>query len=190
MKIATTFTALLLLSIGTLSAQTTAPKGFKTGSVMLADSSVLQGFVKDNIKSNATVSFQAGTSSKKTTYAGADILSVTIEGDTYACIKGDFFKVICQGELCFLQKASDATGKMSYAGNEVVFSAGTEGKPGDFFLYSAAGKELVLVSKKNFDEVVTNSFHGYTAAIDKAKSANGDLAQVKDAVIIYNNRNK
>jgi hypothetical protein len=189
MKIVTTLTAFLLLGISSLQAQSEAPKGFKNGSVMLADSIVLQGFVKDNIRSNATVSFQGATNTKKVIYAGSDILSVTIEGETYACIKGDFFKVICQGELCFLQKASDATGKMSYAGNEAIFSAGTEGKPGDFFLYSAVGKELVLVSKKNFDEVV-DSFNGYNAAVEKAKAVNGDYSQLKEAVMTYNSRTK
>ena len=90
----------------------------------------------------------------------------------------------------FLQKASDASGKPSYNGSTAVFSNGTEGQPGDYFMYTNRDKKLELVSKKNFDEVVTKTFAGSTAAIDKAKTANGDVAQLKDAVDIYNNRNR
>ena len=104
--------------------------------------------------------------------------------------KGDFFEVLSEGELNFLQKASDASGKPTYNGNEAIFSSGTEGKPNDYFIYTTSSKQLRLVSKKNVDEIIAASFTGYTAAIDKAKTANGDLSQLKDAVEIYNNRNR
>jgi hypothetical protein len=89
--------------------------------------------------------------------------------------------------LNFLQKSSDVSGKISYNGNEAIISNGTEGKPNDYFIYDTRNKELKLVSKKNFDEVVSKSFAGNTAAIDKAKTANGDVTQLKAAVDLYNN---
>ena len=77
-----------------------------------------------------------------------------------------------------------------YSGNEAFVSTGTEGKPDDYFIYTNSTKELKLVSKKNFDEVVAKTFAGNVAAIDKAKTANGDVAQLKEAVDVYNARNK
>jgi hypothetical protein len=98
--------------------------------------------------------------------------------------------VICKGELCFLQKQSDASGKVSYNGPNAVFSNGTEGRPGDYFFYTAATKTLQLVSKKNLSEVTAASFNGNAAALDKAKAAADNIEVLKEAVNIYNNSNK
>lgn len=171
-------------------AQTDVPKGFKKGSILLFDSTMLSGYVKDNMSGDASLWFVATPGDKKKSYSGSDILSADIEGSPYICINGDFFKVICKGELTFLQKASDASGKVSYNGANAVFSNGTDGRPGDYFIYAGASKALKLVSKKNMNEVISSSFNGYTAAIDKAKTVNGDIAQLKEAVTLYNNRNK
>ncbi|MBL7747251.1 MAG: hypothetical protein JNM19_07500 [Chitinophagaceae bacterium] len=170
-------------------AQTEVPKGFKKGTITLADSSLLTGFIKESISHNSSLQFIGTAGGKKKQYNGSDIIAAEIEGINYRCINGDFFKVICQGELFFLQKESDASGKISYNGNEAVFSNGTDGKPGDYFIYAVAAKNLQLVSKKNFDEVVSASFGEYPAAMDKARAASGDIAELKDAVVIYNNRN-
>ncbi len=172
-----------------LNAQTEIPKGFKKGAVMLADNNILSGFVKDNIRSNASVTLISETGERKKIYYGSDILSAEIEGVKFICISSDFFRIICDGELFFLQKASDATGKVSYTGTDAIVNNGTEGRPGDYFIYESQSKNLKLISKKNFEEAVAASFKGYTAAIDKAKSASGDIAQLKEAVIVYNNRN-
>ncbi len=180
--------AALMLVIVNANAQTEAPKGFKKGSVILADGSTQSGFIKDNMRGNASVSFTANNNKKN--YSGAELNGLEIEGAKFLCIKGDFFKVISEGELNFLQKASDASGKPSYNGSEAVFSSGTEGKINDYFIYNNNTKDLKWISKKNINEVAETSFAGNTAAVDKAKSVNGDLAQLKDAVDIYNNRNK
>ena len=190
MKILKFFPVLLLSSIFLqANAQTEIPKGFKKGTIVLADNTSQSGYIKDNIRSNASVTLVNETGGDKKSYNGADLNSAEIDGTKFLCISGDFFKVISQGELCFLQKSSDASGKVSYNGNEAIFSNGTEGKPNDYFIYNGKNKELKLVSKKNFDEVVAKTFAGNTAAIDKAKTANGDVAQLKDAVDVYNNRN-
>ena len=170
-------------------AQTAAPKGFKNGTVVLADGKQLSGFIKDNMRSNAAVVFVSETGTDKKTYNGTEIISTTIEGTKFICLSGDFFKVLCEGELCFLQKASDASGKPSYNGNEAVFANGTDGKPNDYFIYNNKDKQLKLISKKNVDQVTASCFAGHTAAIEKAKGANGDLSQIKDAVEMYNSGN-
>ncbi len=180
--------AILIITFSHTQAQTESPKGFKKGTIMLSDGSQLSGNIKDNIRSNASLAFTTEEGKKKN-YSGSELISAEIEGTKYLCIRGDFFHIISNGELSFLQKSSDASGKPSYNGNEAVFSNGTEGKPGDYFIYAGRNKQLKLVSKKNFDEVIAASFAGNTAAIDKAKAANGDLSLLKDAVEIYNSGN-
>jgi hypothetical protein len=167
-------------------AQTEAPKGFSTGKIVLPDNTVVTGFIKDNIRKDASVVLATGGKEKK--YNGADIASAVIGETNYTCMKGDFFKVVCNGELTFLQKASDASSKPTQIGNEVFFLSGTEGKPGDYFIYENKSQQLQLVSKKNLNDVVTNSFGGYAPAIEKAKAAQTDIAQLKSAVESYNSR--
>ena len=163
-----------------------APKGFGKGKVTLADNTVVTGFIKDNIRKDASVTILLNGKEKK--YQGADIASAEIDATTYNCIKGDFFKVVCNGELTFLQKASDASSKPTTIGSEVFFISGTEGKPGDYFIYENKTQQLKLVSKKNLNDVVTNSFGGYAPAIEKAKAAQTDIAQLKGAVESFNSR--
>lgn len=163
-----------------------APKGFTKGAVTLADNSIVSGFIKDNIRKDASVTILANGKEKK--YQGADITAAEIDATAYTCIKGDFFKVVCKGELTFLQKASDASNKPTTIGNEVFFLSGTEGKPGDYFIYDNKSQQLKLVSKKTLNEVVANSFNNYTPAIEKAKAAQADLALLKEAVELYNGR--
>ena len=170
-------------------AQTEAPKGFKKGTITLTDGKQLSGFVKDNMRSNASVVFISETGTDKKTYHGSDVNSTTIEGTKFICVSGDFFKVLCEGELNFLQKQSDASGKLTYNGNEAVISNGTDGKLNDYFIYNNKDRQLKLVSKKNVDDVTASCFAGHTAAIEKAKSVNGDLSQIKEAVEIYNSGN-
>jgi hypothetical protein len=168
-------------------AQTDAPKGFSKGKVVLADNTVVTGYIKDNIRKDASVVLLTDGKEKK--YNGSDIASAEIDGIGYSCIKGDFFKIVTKGELTFLQKASNASSKPTYIGNEAFFVSGTEGKPGDYFIYENKNNLLKLVSKKNLNEVVASSFGGYEPAIEKAKAAQADIAQLKGAVESFNTRN-
>lgn len=176
------------LALLTAGAQTEAPKGFKAASLVLTDSSTVTGFIKDNIKASASVVFQPAEGAKRKTYSGSDLLAVKTSEANFTCIKGDFFKMICEGDLCFLQKSSDASGKPNYNGTEAVFNSGTEGKPGDYFIYDRRTQHLQLLSKKNKDEVTKTSFAGVPAALEKAGAVKDDLAQLRDAVELYNKR--
>jgi hypothetical protein len=181
--LAATVLSLVVLQVN---AQSETPKGFQKGTLTLADNSQLSGLVKDNIRKDASVAFVQQTGEKKKNYSGSELAGVEIDGTKFICISGDFFKILCQGELCFLQKSSDASGKPTYNGNEAIFSSGTEGKINDYFIYNGKDKQLKLVSKKNVEEIAATSFAGNTAAIDKAKTVNGDLSQLKEAVEVYN----
>jgi len=168
-------------------AQTETPKGFSKGNIVLPDNTIVSGYIKDNIRKDASVILLVDGKEKK--YNGSDIAAAEIDGTGYSCIKGDFFKIVCKGELTFLQKASNASSKPTYIGNEVLFLSGTEGKPGDYFIYENKNSLLKLVSKKNLNDVVASSFGGYAPAIEKAKAAQVDIAQLKGAVESYNTRN-
>lgn len=178
----------LFLSIFSLAshAQTEIPKGFKKGNITLTNGSLLSGSIKENIRGNSSIIFITEAGGKKKSYEGTELLSAEIGGAKFLCLKGDFFRVISEGDLSFLQKSGDASGKPSYNGNEAVFSNGTEGKPGDYYIYDKRNKQLKLVSRKNFTEVTAAAFAGNAEAMDKAKTANNDLVQLKEAVEIYN----
>lgn len=178
----------LVLSVTLLqaSAQTDAPKGFNKGSLVLADNSTVTGYIKDNSRRDAAVIlFKDG---KETTYKGSDLVSMETTAGNFICIKGDFFKVATSGELSFLQKTSDASSQATFNGTEAMFINGTEGNPGDYFIYNNSSRQLKLVSKKNLNEVIAKSFDGYTPAVEKAKTAQSDIALLKEAVEIYNGR--
>ncbi len=190
MKILNTLAlTVLCLVILEANAQPDIPKGFSNGTITFPDGTRQSGLVKDYIRKDASVTFVT-TGHKKINYDGADLLAAEIDGTKYLCIQGDFFKVLCEGELSFLQKSSDASGKISYNGTEAIFSSGTDGKRDDYFIYNSNDKQLKLVSKKNVGDIAATSFADCTAAMNKAKTINGDLSQFRGAVEEYNNRNR
>ncbi|MFN8305399.1 MAG: hypothetical protein U0T79_01375 [Ferruginibacter sp.] len=179
------FSAILAFTLLPAMAQREIPAGFVNGSVTLADGSVESGQIKDNLKKSASVVFLDAKGNKKT-YTASQINAVNIGDTRYTCISGDFFKLLSSGnKMLFLQKASNASGSLSYNGAEAVVSAGTSGKIGDYFVY--AGNQLKLVNKKNLDEFIASDLAACAPAVEKAKSLNGDIARLQEAVDIFNN---
>ncbi|MFN8253712.1 MAG: hypothetical protein U0V75_17705 [Ferruginibacter sp.] len=164
-----------------------APEGFVKGSVTLGNGSIVSGYVKESIKKNAAISF-ADEKGTKLQYDGSQINAATVDTVNYLCIKGDFFKTICTGKICFLQKASDASNKASFNGTEAVFTSGTAGKIGDYFAYS--NNQLTLLTKKTVNKFISEQLVSCNAAAEKAKAVNGDIPALADAVAIYNNSSK
>lgn len=183
------FALLLSFSLANVKAQSDN-SDYTKGSVTLANGMVVSGLVKNNIRKNASVILVSDAGKAKSEYDGNSILSAEVNGSKYLCIGGDFFQVVTEGELSFLQKSSDVSGKVVYNGLENMVLPGTEGKPGDYFILNSSTRELSKVSKKNVNVTAASLFAGCAAAIEKAKAVNGDIAQVKDAVDIYNRRNK
>src|SRR5688500_16549957 len=101
-----TLTALIFASLVSIG-QPEAPKGFTKGTILLTDSSVVAGYIKEKIRANASLTLLDGENKKKT-YDGSSLLSATIGEEKYFCIKGDFFRIIEDGSIKFLQKSSDA----------------------------------------------------------------------------------
>lgn len=185
MKFQHSFFAVFLCINGlAVTAQTTAPAGFKKATVVFSNGNTMQGFAKDNIKKASTVMFMDSAGAKKE-YDGNTIQYITIDSVSFICIKGDFFKVLRSGKIDFLQKAGNAAANPVYNGGEALFINGTEGRIGDYFVYS--NNELQLLNKKNVEVFINTALAGCAEAIQKAKASNGDIAQIAEAVAMFNN---
>lgn len=161
--------SLLSLFISQANAQS-VPDGFSKGTIVLADGSSHTGFIKDNMKKSATITFTSAAEKKKS-YDGSSLTSVEIEGVKYICIGGDFFKVICSGEMSLLQKNSDASGKLVFNGSETVAASGTAGKPGNYFAYHNSDKSLSLIESKNADSEIAKNFPDCKVTLATAAAA-------------------
>ena len=177
------FAAVLLFSFTAVKAQTEVPAGFSKGTITLADGKIVSGYVKDNIKKSASVVYVDNAGAKKT-YSGSQVNGVTIDAASYICISGDFFKTLSAGKMNFLQKASNASGSVSYNGTEAIFNNGTDGKIGDYFVY--VDNKLKLLNKKSLESFINTDLAVCAPAVEKAKAINGDIAKLQEAVDIYN----
>ena len=161
------------------------PEGYVKASVIMADQTILQGFLQDNLKKKASVTFINEKGERKKVFYGTDVNGIIIDSVEYTAIKGDFFRILCRGKMSFLQKASHAAGKMIYNGSEAFAIPGTNGKIGDYFLYK--DNQLTLINKNSLEGLVATQFSGSDAATEKAKAINGNIPALADAVVLYNN---
>jgi hypothetical protein len=166
-------------------AQTSIPNGFVKASLKLNNGNSLIGYAKDNIKKSASIIFFNDVTNKKITYDGNEINSIRINDEDFICNGGDFFNVISSGKINFIQKKSNAADKVSYNGTEPIFSSGTEGKIGDYFVL--INNKLKWINKKSLVVFIETDLAGNTAAIEKAKAIDGDFLKLKEAINIYNN---
>ncbi len=179
------FTLLTVFSFTAVNAQSNIPSEFLKGSITLADGSSVSGYIKDNIKRSASVVYIDNAGTNKKTYEGSQINAATIGTTDFICVNGDFFKTLSVGKMNFLQKASNASNKVSYNGTEAVFNNGTDGKVGDYFVYTA-DKKLKLLNKKSLESFINTDLTGCAPAVEKAKTINGDIAKLQEAIDIYN----
>ena len=164
------FCSLLVISLITLQLQaqnalpgpqvsTAAPnKHFHPGLVLLPDSTILTGYIRDYIRANASIVYLDPHSGRKRTLTGAQIISVDIDTTRFLCLRGDFFRVVAVSKLLFLQKSSDASGKPAYNGSQPILINGTEGRVNDYFLYDPSEHKLQLVNNKTMNNVIPTAF--------------------------------
>jgi hypothetical protein len=180
------FSAIILLAfMVSLQAQNTIPVGFVKADLVLDNGNSLSGYVKENIKKASAVVFVDEAGNNKKQYEGSDIKTISIDTLHFICIRGDFFKVLCAGKLNYLQKASNSSAKPTYNGTEAIFANGTEGKIGDYFIYS--DQQLKLLSRNNMDSFISKDLAGCSEAMQQAKASNGNLAKISVAVATFNN---
>lgn len=177
--------AILIFASQVATGQSEIPKGFTKGSIQLTDSTIVSGYIKEKIRGNASLTLLDGGNQKKT-YDGSSLLSATIGDEKFFCIKGDFFRIIEDGGIKFLQKASDASYKPTYNGNQAVFASGTEGSPGDYFLYISSTRQLKHISRKTMTSIVAESLGTCEQAMNKVKAINDEISRLNEAVQVYN----
>ncbi|MDZ4795220.1 MAG: hypothetical protein SGI83_13145 [Bacteroidota bacterium] len=185
------FSSLLLSSLAFLTSTTQSfaqvPAGFKTGYVITAEGNRLEGYIKESFKSKASFVFQS-TDGKKTSYVGNDIKEAGINGVVYISYLSDFFKVISSGnKVSLYQKVSDASGKVIYNGAEVVgINPGTEGAINDHFIKTTGADNMMLVNKKNFEQVVTAHCADCPNLVESVKTDKVNYEEIEKAVQLYN----
>jgi hypothetical protein len=177
---------LLMLCFGRVQAQ--APEGTVPGSIKTVNGTIQNGYIKENIRKKGNIAFYENAGTKKKVYDATELESCSIDTVQYKCISGDFFRIICTGKMDFLQKASNASGKLSYNGTEPIISSGTPGKAGDYFIYT--GQQLVQVEKNSIPGIVSKQLSNCAAAVEKAKSIGNDIAAFSSVVTIYNEYTK
>jgi hypothetical protein len=184
----TIIAAAISISCISLQAQNNLPKGFSKGSITLPGNTVINGYVKDNLRSKGSLEMMAAESQQRKNYNASELLGAQIDSSRFICIKGDFFRIISAGELYFLQKASNGSNEPVYNGTEAIFVKGNDGQVNDYFFYDSASQQLKLLTKKNRNEMIAGTFTNCAAAIAKASQTGTDLAQLQQAVDIYNQR--
>jgi hypothetical protein len=130
-----------------LQAQDKIPAGFKKGTLVMQDSTVVSGYIREFIRNNASLVFLAGPKGKRQCLDGTQIRTLQIDSTRYRCIKGDFFRVLSEGKLCFLRKAGSAADKPVYNGTEPLLINGTEGRLGDYYVYNTSNQSLRLITR-------------------------------------------
>jgi hypothetical protein len=185
MKMKQGLTTVFLIAFAAIAhAQNTIPAGYLKATIVLDNGNGFSGYVKDIIKKASAVIFVDEAGNNKKQYEGSEIKTISIDTLHFICIRGDFFKVLCAGKLNYLQKASNSSEKPSYNGTEAIFANGTEGKMGDYFIYS--DQQLKLLNRKNMDAFISRDLAGCNAAIQQAKASNGDVAKLGGAVNTFN----
>ncbi len=176
-------TIVLLLSALNAAAQTTLPKGFEPGSIVLPDKTLLTGSVKNIMQSAAAVVF-IGTDGKKKTYTASDINAVMLGSTQFVSYGGDFFKVIKSGKILLLEKASQVAGKTVYNGSDAYVLPGTEGNIGDNFLQKPR-QTPVWLNKRNWISILTAAADNCSAAT-QIQQWSDDFAKLPEAVDLLN----
>ncbi len=160
-----------------------APAGFKTGYIITHDNNRQEGYIKENFGSKSTLQFQAA-GGKKITYSAADIKETGIESNVYISQLGDFFKVVSTGTKASLfQKVSSSKGQVIYNGSEAVgVSAGTEGSINDFFLKTGKDNTLRLLTRKNFQQVLTTYCIDCPVFVENIKTNKQEFTEIEKVI--------
>ena len=182
---------LLLVVAGAInaSAQTnSAPEGYVNGYFITNSNDKSEGFIKESFKKGSIQFITTGGSKKS--YTPAEINEFTIGTTVYIAYMNDFYKLVAGGNKgSLLQKVTNNSGKIIYNGSEGYEAPTTEGKPGDYYLRIKATNQFDLVTKDNFEKVLTTSCADCTALVANIQGKQLDYNSIEKAVEQYNNCN-
>jgi hypothetical protein len=178
---------LVILGLGFNALKAQAPAGYENGSLVLANNTKLEGFVKESLGSKGTVSFVSTAGTKKT-YSVSELNGLSVKTDLYIVYSNDFYKSIVKGPKANLyQKQSNNSGKLLYNGADAFTATTTPGNIGDLYLQLNNSDDLVLVNVKNFESVISKEFASCNSVISDIKSKQLDYTQLSKAVDKFNN---
>ncbi len=178
---------LVILGLGFNTLMAQAPAGYENGSIVLANNTKLDGYVKESLGSKGTVSFVSATGSKKT-YSVSELNGLSIKTDLYISYSNDFYKTLVKGSKVNLyQKQSNNSGKLLYNGTDAFTATTTPGNIGDLYLLLNSGDDLILVNAKNFESVISKEFASCNSVISDIKSKQLDFTQLSKVVDKFNN---
>lgn len=164
-----------------------APAGYENGSVILANNTKLEGFVKESLSSKGTISFILNSGAKKT-YSVSELNGFSFKTETYIVYSNDFYKTVVGGSKASLyQKQSNNSGKLLYNGSDAFTATTTDGNIGDLYVKLNNSDDLLLVNGKNFETVLSKEFASCNSIIADIKSKQLDYAQLTKVVEKFNN---
>lgn len=166
----------------------TVPKGFQPGHIILADSSRLEGYIRNIIRHWASIQILQHDG-RKTSWTASQLREAVIRDRHYVVIEGEWYRVLEAGmKLNLLQKASAAADGIQFNGAEPVGGTAGRGVYLDQFLQHAAHPEspLIWITAANLDTMV----HNLMAACDGLKeSIAGKKVSLKDLRDLVRNYN-
>jgi hypothetical protein len=178
---------LVILGLTFNIAMAQAPAGFESGSIVLANNTKLEGYVKEALASKGSISFVSASGSKKT-YSVSELNAFSYKTDNYIVYANDFYKTKIVGSKANLyQKESNNSGKLLYNGSEAFTATTTDGNIGDYYIKLNNSDDLLLVNSKNFATVLSKEFASCSTIIADIKSKQLDFAQLTKAVEMFNN---
>jgi hypothetical protein len=178
---------LVILGLGFNALMAQAPAGYENGSVVLANNTKLDGFVKESLASKGTISFVSTAGSKKT-YSVSELNGLSVKTDIFIVYSNDFYKSLVNGSKASLfQKQSNNSGKILYNGADAFSATTTAGNIGDFYVQLNNSDDLVLVNAKNFESVISKVFASCNTIIAEIRSKQLDYTQLSKVVEKFNN---
>ena len=161
---------------------------FKPGCITTTSTGRLNGSIKEVFRSKGGITFLDSAGNKKF-YEPSGLQGFTIDTVNFLSYSNDFYREIVSGPKARLyQKLTDNCAKLLYNGNEAVgFASATEGKIGDYYLFLTGTTELKLVTKRNFEQNLTDLARENKHLLTQMKDGRLGFAQIRQVIELVNN---
>jgi|GEM_PF-2273367 len=167
----------------------TIPEGLSRGTVVTTDNSIMEGYVKNNMKKNGEILFFSADG-KKTRFSASQLFEATVDSTRYIVSNNAFYKVVKEGvKIKLLRKASNSSG-IGYNGTEPIVVNSGEGVYNDYFIQTVATKKMELVRKKDFQQLFVTLCADCPTLTEDIKSNKIGFTDIEQAVAFYNSCEK
>lgn len=161
------------------------PEGYKSGTVITADNSTHQGYLKDNIKKKGEILFMS-QDSKPVKYKAAQLSEIKIDNTRYLVSGNNFYRLELDGpRVRLLRKANVVSDRIAYNGTEPIVINDGDGEYGDYFIQDLSNKKLQLIRKKDFAKIFESYASNCPPLSDKLKQGLS-YDEIVQATALYN----